>query len=57
VEDVIGLLEVEEQRIVRYVACMQHKIINDHGVMKLDEWLLARLVSDLLRIDEKETNE
>jgi hypothetical protein len=56
-EDVIGLLEVEEQRIVRYIACMQHRIVNDHGVMKLDEWLLDRLVSDLVRIDEQQTND
>lgn len=53
-EDVIGLLEVEQRRIVRYIACMQHKIVSDLGVMKLDDWLYERLVSDLLKLSERD---
>ncbi|MCA9212404.1 MAG: hypothetical protein KDB27_05030 [Planctomycetales bacterium] len=49
--DVIGLLDVEAERIVRYTANMQHKIVYDDQVMKLEPFLLERLIGDILRQD------
>jgi len=50
--DVIGFLEVENERIVRYTACMQHKLVYQDQVVKLEPFLHDRLLGDLLRIGE-----
>ena len=48
--DVIGFLEVDDGQIVRYTACMQHKLVYEDQVVKLEPFLYDRLLRDLLRL-------
>ena len=50
--DVLGLLQVENERIVRYTACMQHKLVHEEEVVVFEPFLYERLLGDLLRICE-----
>lgn len=50
--DVLGFAQVENERIVRYTACMQHKLVYQDQVVRFEPFLYERLLGDLLRITE-----
>ena len=47
-EDIVGLFTVSGGVLGDYHACPKHQILNQHGIMKLPDWLHSELVDELM---------
>jgi hypothetical protein len=49
-EDIIGAVEIERGRMLRFHASPNYRLLTKNGFMQLDDWLHERLVAELVAL-------
>jgi hypothetical protein len=49
-KDILGWVEIQDGRLVRYTINPRHQIVTDHGFTVMDPWYQERLIEELKRL-------